>query len=121
MLVRAVCSGNEFKKAFSIPKNQKYTSFQLWPETRAREIIDYLEKKLSKTIQGKKEKSFAESGHNSPYLLSETTRLHKMLGWTESDYRDRLHYLFGVTSRADLTPSQLANYVEHLRQEIEKI
>lgn len=112
---------NEFKKAFSIPKNQKYTSFQLWPEARAQEIIDYLEKKLSNTIQGKKEKAFAESGQNSSYLLSETTRLHKMLGWTESEYRSRLHYLFGVTSRADLTQSQLTNYIEFLRQEIEKI
>ena len=110
-----------FKKDFSIPKNQKYTSFQLWPEARAQEIIDYLEKKLNKTIQGKREKASAEDGQNTPYLLSETTRLHKMLGWTESDYRGRLHYLFGKTSRADLTPSQLANYVEHLRQEIEKI
>lgn len=111
----------EFKKDFSIPRNQKYTSFQLWPEARAQEIIDYLEQKLSKTIQGKKEKASAESVQNTPYLLSESTRLHKMLGLTESDYRGRLHYLFGVTSRADLNPSQLANYVEYLRQEVEKI
>lgn len=112
---------NEFKKTFSIPRNQKYTSYQLWPEARAQEIIDYLEEKLSNTIQGKKEKASAKKGHNVPYLLSETTRLHKILGWSESDYRGRLHYLFGVTSRVDLNQSQLKNYVEYLRQEIEKM
>lgn len=112
---------NEFKKAFSIPRNQKYTSYQLWPEARAQEIVDYLEEKLSNTIQGKKEKAIAKKGHNIPYLLSETTRLHKILGWSESDYRGRLHYIFGVTSRVDLNQSQLKNYVEYLRQEIEKM
>lgn len=111
----------DFKTAFSIPKNQKYTTYLLWPESRAEEIISYLQEKLDNTITGRKEKSANRKGHSIPYLLGETRKLHMMLGWTEDDYRSQLKYLFGVTSRADLNQSQLANYVEYLRQKIDEV
>ncbi|WP_300733900.1 hypothetical protein [uncultured Desulfovibrio sp.] len=111
----------EFKKAFSIPKNQKYTTYLLWPESRAEEIINYLQEKLDNTIKGRKEKSASKRGHSIPYLLGKTRELHAMLGWKEDNYRQHLKYLFGVTSRADLNKAQLANYVEYLRQKIDEI
>lgn len=112
---------NEFKKEFSIPKNQKYTTYLLWPEARSSEIIAYLENKLSNTIKGRTIRAFDKKGHDRKYILAETGRLHKILGWTEEEYRIHLKYLFGVTSRADLNQSQLANYVEYLRQKIDEV
>ena len=88
---------NEFKKAFSIPKTQKYTTYLLWPESRADEIISYLEEKLSNTIKGRTIRAFDKKGHDKRYILAETGRLHKILGWTEEEYRAHLKYLFGVT------------------------
>ena len=112
---------NEFKKEFSIPKNQKYTTYLLWPEARSSEIIEYLENKLSNTIKGRTIRAFDKKGHDRRYILAETGRLPKILGWTDEEYRMHLKYLFGVTSRADLNQSQLANYVEYLRQKIDEI
>ena len=111
---------NEFKKFFGIPKNQKYTSYLLWPQSRAIEIITYLEGKLSNTIKGRIQNSAKTKGHSSQHLLAETRRLHDMLGWEEQDYRTHLHNLFGVISRADLNQSQLANYVAYLRRQIDE-
>lgn len=110
---------NEFKKAFDIPKTQKYTAYLLWPESRGKEIIDYLEEKLSNTIKGRRQSAARKRGGDSFQLLSESNKLHKMLGWTEQDYRSHLHYMFGVTSRADLTAMQLANYVAYLKSQID--
>lgn len=110
---------NEFKKAFSIPRNQKYTTYLLWPESRAKEIIDYLEEKLSNTIKGRIQKSAKTKGQARPHLLGETSRLHKMLGWSEQEYRAHLHYLFGVTSRSELDQAQLANYVAYLKEQVD--
>lgn len=105
---------NEFKKEFGIPKNQKYTTYLLWDEARAVEIIEYLESKLDNTIKGRIQNAAKRKGHTQPYLLAETRRLHDMLGWSEQDYRAHLHLLFGVTSRSKLNQSQLANYVRYL-------
>lgn len=111
---------SEFKKDFEIPRNQKYTAYLLWPESRAEEIINYLEEKLSNTIKGRKIRAASRKGHTLPYLLAETTRLHKLLGWDEQAYRTHLQYLFGVTSRSDLTQSQLTNYIEYLKKLIDE-
>ena len=111
---------SEFKKDFEIPRNQKYTAYLLWPESRAEEIINYLEEKLNNTIKGRKIRAASRKGHTLPYLLAETTRLHKLLGWDEQAYRTHLQYLFGVTSRSDLTQSQLTNYIEYLKKLIDE-
>lgn len=111
---------SEFKKFFGIPKNQKYNAYLLWPIGRRNEVIEYLEDKLSNTIKGRIQNAAKRKGHSARHLLGETSRLHKMLGWAEHDYRAHIHYLFGVTSRADLDQSQLANYVEYLRNKIDE-
>ena len=110
----------EFKKAFDLSKNQKYTDYKLWPESRGEEIITYLEQKLSNTIKGRKQSAASRKGHSKPYLLGETGRLHKLLGWSDQEFRGHLHYLFGVTSRSGLSQSQLANYVAYLKDMIDK-
>lgn len=110
---------SKFKNDFSIPKNQKYTTYLLWPEARAEEIILYLEKKLDNTIKGRNQKAFARKGHTPPYLLGETNKLHKMLGWSDTEFRAHLHYLFGVTTRSELTIAQLENYVAYLKSKID--
>jgi transcriptional regulator with XRE-family HTH domain len=111
---------SEFKKAFTIPRNQKYTAFLLWPESRSTEIIEYLEEKLDNTIKGRKQKAASRKGHTAPYLLGETSRLHKLLGLSEQEYRAHLHYMFGVTSRSELSQSQLANYVAYLKEQVDE-
>ena len=111
---------NEFKKAFNISRNQKYTAYLLWPESRGQEIIDYLTEKLDNTIKGRIQKAASRKGNNTKVLLGETSKLHKMLGWSEQEYRARLHYMFGVTSRADLSAAQLANYVAYLKEEVDR-
>ena len=110
---------NEFKKAFNISRNQKYTAYLLWPESRCQEIIDYLTEKLDNTIKGRIQKASARKGNNTKVLLGETSKLHKMLGWSEQEYRARLHYMFGVTTRADLSAVQLANYVAYLKEQVD--
>lgn len=110
---------SNFKKDFSIPKNQNYTTYLLWPEARAEEIILYLQEKLNNTIKGRNQKAFARKGHRPPYLLGETNKLHKMLGWSDAEFRAHLHYLFGVTTRSELTIEQLENYVAYLRSKID--
>lgn len=111
---------SNFKRDFSIPKHKSWTSYKLWPEIRGQEIIDYLNEKLENTKQGRIKNAFEKKGHDQKYLLGETTRLHKMLGWTEQDYRGKLHYRYEVTSRADLQPDQLADYVAYLKQEVDR-
>lgn len=111
---------NEFKKHFSIPKTQKYTTYLLWPESRSEEILQYLEAKLDNTIKGRKIKAAARKGHSMQHLLAETKKLHEMLGWSEQEYKARLHYMFGVTSRSELNPSELANYVAFLKEQVDE-
>ena len=111
---------SEFKKYFNIPRNQKYTSYQLWPKNRGKEILYYLEEKLDNTIKGRKLKANVKKGQTTQNLLSESTRLHKLLGWTEQQYRAHLHYLFGVTSRSELDIAQLTNYVAYLKEKIDE-
>jgi transcriptional regulator with XRE-family HTH domain len=111
---------NAFKKDFSIPKNQKYTTYKLWKESRAQEIIKYLQEKLDETITGRKQRTAKKKGHTRPYLLKQTSELHECLGWSEATYRGRLHFLFGVTSRRDLNVSQLKSYIEYLEDEYGK-
>jgi Helix-turn-helix. len=106
---------NEFKKEFGIPKNQKYTTYLLWDEARATEIVEYIESKIDNTIKGRVENAAKRKGHSIPVLLGETRKLHEMLGWRRDEYRAHLHMLFGVTSRSDLNQSQLANYVRYLK------
>ena len=111
---------NEFKKAFDISKNQNATSYLLWPESRAVEITKYLEEKLNNTIKGRKIRAATNKGHTRPYLLAETRKLHEQLGWSDQEYRARLHYLFNVTSRKDMTLSQLSNYIDYLKAQFDE-
>ena len=114
-----------FKADFKIPKNQAWTVIWLWDESRAQDIIGYLEAKSANTIPGRIRRAARRQGHqvSRPQLYARETDLLGHLGMTKKspEFRALMKEMFGVTSHSDLSMYQHQQLVAHLDGLVRKI
>lgn len=117
--------GSTLKKDFGIPKNTKWTSIWDWHESRAAELIEYLEAKLGNTIEGRIENAAKRPGYK--LTRGQLFRVEKqycdLLGCAPDsvEVKELRKQMFGTTSRKDLNDNQFRNWVEHLKLLVERV
>jgi hypothetical protein len=115
---------NKFKRDFGI-KNNKWTIIWTWPKECAQTIIEYLEEKFSKTIQGRIEKAANREGylHQRKYLYKREKELleHFGLSLGSIEIKKLLSDYFGVQSHTQLSHLQHWQWVCYLEGEAKKI
>jgi hypothetical protein len=117
--------GSMLKKDFGIPKNTKWTSIWDWHESRAAELIDYLEAKLGNTIEGRIQRASQKPGYKLTrgQLFKVEKHYCDLLGCApdSTDVKELRKQMFGTTSRKDLNDNQFRNWVEHLKSLVVKV
>lgn len=108
---------NKFKSDFGI-KNNKWTIIWTYPVECASEIIEYLEAKYARTIQGKKENAWGKENYIPPrnILYAKESELLKQIGLSTKslEVKNMLNKFFGVKSHTQLTTNQHWQFVKYL-------
>ncbi len=117
---------NNFKKDFGI-KNNKWTIIWDWPNECAPAILDYLQTKYKKTMDGRIEHASAriDYRHTRPHLYRKERELLSHLGLELGSQKVKLALkdFFGVTSHSKITHLQhwlWVCYLEGVVQSIEE-
>lgn len=107
-------------KAFGL-KPVDWKNIWLWDESRAAEIIAWLESKRDNTQQGRIEKAAKGEGykHTRGHLFDIEKDYLAQLGWDDNVARPRRQLYTGKASRADMTDSEFRDWVGYLRREVE--
>lgn len=109
----------ELAKAFGL-KPADWKNVWLWDESRAPELISWLEVKRDNTINGKIEKAASKEGyrHTRGHLFRLEKDYLAQLGWDESQSKSRRMLMTGKNSRADMDDNEFRSWVGYLRQEL---
>ncbi|NMG45944.1 hypothetical protein GPA22_19690 [Aromatoleum toluvorans] len=112
----------DLAKAFDLdPKNWK--AIWLFDESRAAEVIPWLEAKLDSTQQGRLEKAARREGyaHTRGHLFRIEKDFLEQLGWDDDYAKQRRQLVTGKTSRADMKDVEFRRWVDYLRRELESM
>lgn len=105
-------------------KAKEWTDMWLWPESRADEVIHFLEDKRDNTQQGRVNKAASRPGykHTRGHLFRLEKEALAKLEWDgNSDAVRELRYrLIGKSSRSDMSDNEFANWVAHLEGEVRR-
>lgn len=114
----------EMARAFDL-KPADWKQIWLWPESRAAEIIAWLEVKRDNTQEGRIRKAAQKPGykHARGHLYRLETEALSRLGLdVNSDVvRRQRHLLTGHESRSTMPDAVFANWVAHLEAEVRKV
>ncbi|ECI5747490.1 hypothetical protein D5P88_15865 [Salmonella enterica subsp. enterica] len=110
----------ELAKAFGL-KPADWRSIWLWDESRASEIISWLESKRDNTIKGKIEKAASKAGykHTRGHLFRLEKDYLSQLGWDDEQSKTSRTLMTGKKSRADMSDNEFRSWVGYLRKELE--
>lgn len=112
----------DFAKAFGLdPKNWK--DIWMFDESRAMEVIPWLEDKLNNTQQGRVEKAAKGEGyaHSRGHLFRVEKDYLEQLRWDEAYAKQQRQLVTGKTSRADMKDVEFRRWVDYLRRKAEEI
>ncbi|MDC5755206.1 hypothetical protein OPW41_08805 [Vibrio europaeus] len=111
---------NNFKKDFGVSK-KGFKEIWLYPASCAQDIIDYLDKKIANTKQGRIEQAAGKNTyvHTRPWLYQLEGDYTHILDFPSSERENILKQWFGVSSRGQLTDNQHWQYVNYLKLKIE--
>lgn len=105
-------------------KAKEWTDIWLWPDSRADEVISFLEDKRDNTLQGRVNKAASRAGykHTRGHLFRLEGEALAKLEWDGSSdtVRELRYRLVGKTSRSDMTDNEFANWVAHLEGEVRR-
>jgi hypothetical protein len=110
----------ELAKAFGL-KPADWKSIWLWDESRASEIVSWLELKRDNTITGKIEKAASKEGyqHTRGHLFRLEKDYLSQLGWNDEQSKSNRQLITGKKSRADMSDNEFRSWVGYLRRELE--
>lgn len=101
---------------------RKWNEILLWDESRAPEVISWLESKRNNTQQGKIEKAATRSGyqHSRGHLHALEKKYLTQTGWGEPEYRSRLALVTGREKRRDLSDNELRNWISYIERYLDR-
>lgn len=106
-------------------KAKEWTDMWLWPESRADEVIHFLEDKRDNTRQARVNKASSRPGykHTRPHLFRLEKEALAKLGWDDKSdaVRDLRYRLIGKSSRSDMMDNEFRNWVAHLEAEVRRV
>ncbi|SMF94338.1 hypothetical protein SAMN02949497_1648 [Methylomagnum ishizawai] len=113
----------DLAKAFGL-KSKEWRQIWLWQESRADEVIAWLEAKRDNTQQGRIEKAARGEGyrHTRPHLFRIEKECLEKLGWDGSspEVRAMRYRMIGKESRADMSYNELARWVAYVQEEVKR-
>lgn len=120
----AVMNSN-FKRDFGIPAAHKLNTIWSWDESRAEEILSYLQEKYDNTIAGKTERAAKRPGykHTRRQLFKmENDFLSQLaLDPKSPEILGKMKLLFGTTSHKNMTDTQHQQWVSYLEKIVDKL